>query len=251
MITAREVSHDDREKFENLGNERNFNDRQEEHQVSEEEGLNEEGIKKSSPFHKYFTDITESTIEAATEEEPDQPSKSANPHYAPKLIYYFQNNYLPLLPFFTIAIDKNINQLKPNSQVEKIFFFYKYTVLKDLPLTCEARRPSVFFSKIRKMNNCRTNYRIIQEKKEKRKHEEADEDKWDQSTKKRKGTPVKPARENKLLRKRLNFTPKSSKKKNPPKTTNPPKTPKKKAKAKSGKEPIEKISAFKIFDHFK
>ena len=58
---------------------------------------------------------------------------------------------------------------------------------------------------------------------------------------KKKGTPVKPARENKLLRKRLNFTPKSLKKKNPPNT------PKKKAKAKrSGKEPIEKISAFII-----
>ena len=64
--------------------------------------------------------------------------------------------------------------------------------------------------------------------------------------KKKKGTPIKPARENTLLRKRLNFTPKSLKKKNLPKT------PKKKAKAKrSGMEPNEKILAFKIFGHLK
>ena len=46
MIPAREVSEEEREKFENLGNEKDFKDLQEDHQVTEE-GLNEEGIRKS------------------------------------------------------------------------------------------------------------------------------------------------------------------------------------------------------------
>ena len=54
MIPAREVSEEEREKFENLGNEKDFKDLREDHQVTEEEGLNEEGIRKSSPFHKIF-----------------------------------------------------------------------------------------------------------------------------------------------------------------------------------------------------
>ena len=104
------------------------------------------GIRNNSPFKNYLKKITESvTVDSVNFEE-------ENPYYCPKLLSYFLDQYLPLIPLFSLIVVPNcyIGKYPNSSSVENHCKNLKETAFKNFLL--KKRYPHEFVKKLRNYN---------------------------------------------------------------------------------------------------
>lgn len=134
------------------------------------------GIRNKSKFKSLFQNITE---EVYNQEKIELHNSCAeeNEYFCKNIIQYFIDQYLPLLPLFSLAVVPSCysEEYPTSSSVENHFKNLKHSCFKTIPL--KSRTPALFLRKLQNWNSLQRKS-VLQEERKRKKKKESLGDKW-------------------------------------------------------------------------